>query len=152
MKKNVIISISGTQTTIDGDEEHIELVTPGTLSRKGGAYLLSYQETTLSGLDGTETTFYIRPDFITLLRSGSINTEMTFERDRKHLSAYETSTGMVTVGVNTHSIAASIDDTGGSIDIRYVIDVENLSTGENHFHILVQEPRSAPAPAAGLIM
>ena len=57
MKKNVIISISGTQTSLDGDSEHIELMTPGTLARKGGAYLLSYQETPLSGLDGTETTF-----------------------------------------------------------------------------------------------
>ncbi|MBR2666560.1 MAG: DUF1934 domain-containing protein [Oscillospiraceae bacterium] len=149
MKKNVIISISGTQTSLDGDSEHIELMTPGTLARKGGAYLLSYQETPLSGLDGTETTFHIHPEFITLLRRGSINTEMTFEKGRKHLSAYETAAGVVTVGVNTHSIAASIDDSGGSIDIRYVVDVENLSTGENHFHILVQEPRSASAPVSG---
>ena len=146
MKKNVIISIAGVQTSQEGDSEQIELMTPGTLAREGNAWLLSYQETPLSGLDGTETTFHIRPDLIVLSRTGSINTEMTFEQGRKHLSAYEVEGGVITVGVDTRSIASRLTESGGSIDIHYVVDVENQATGENSFHIQVREPRPFAPP------
>ncbi len=147
-KKNVIISISGKQTSQDGEEEQIELMTPGTLARHAGGWLLSYQETPLSGMEGTETTFHISPDRIVLSRTGSINTEMTFEQGRKHLSAYEVEGGFVTVGVDTRSIAARLSDSGGSIDIHYAVDVENQATGENRFHIQVKEPRPFVSPVS----
>ena len=102
MEKPVIISIKSTQN-MDGQEDTIELVTQGVLrhSEEEG-FALVYPESELTGLEGTLTTFRIAPDRITLLREGTINSEMIFEEGQKHFSLYETPFGGLMLGVNTH--------------------------------------------------
>lgn len=69
MENNVIISIKGKQSYEDMEDETIELVTEGRLDPDGTeGYTLSYQESELTGLEGTLTTFQIEPERITLLR------------------------------------------------------------------------------------
>ena len=54
MENNVIISIRGKQSFEDQEPEIIELVTEGRLSLDGeDGYTLSYQESELTGLEGT---------------------------------------------------------------------------------------------------
>ena len=66
MDKSVIISIKGVQSTEGEQPEVIELVTEGLLAKEGeGAYTLSYQESELTGLEGTLTTFQIEDGRIT---------------------------------------------------------------------------------------
>ena len=85
MEKPVIISIKSTQN-MDGQEDTIELVTQGVLrhSEEEG-FALVYPESELTGLEGTLTTFRIAPDRITLLREGTINSEMIFEEGQNAL-------------------------------------------------------------------
>ena len=108
MEKPVIISIKSTQN-MDGQEDTIELVTQGVLrhSEEEG-FALVYPESELTGLEGgTLTTFRIAPDRITLLREGTINSEMIFEEGQKHFSLYETPFGGLMLGVNTHRAKAA---------------------------------------------
>ena len=56
MEKDVVISIKGIQKYEDTDPDVIELVTAGRLTRVGESYTLSYQESELTGLEGTLTT------------------------------------------------------------------------------------------------
>ena len=66
----MIISIKGVQRYENADPDTMELVTAGRLEREGNSYTLSYQESELTGLEGTLTTFQIEPDRVTLLRVG----------------------------------------------------------------------------------
>ena len=94
MENNVIISIKGKQSYEDMEDETIELVTEGRLDPVGTeGYTLSYQESELTGLEGTLTTFQIEPERITLLRIGEVNSQMVFEQGRRHLSLYDTPYG-----------------------------------------------------------
>ena len=87
MDKSVIISIKGKQSYEDVEDETIELVTEGLLNKEGeGEYTLSYQESELTGLEGTLTTFQVEPDCITLLRMGEFNSQMVFQPGRRHFS------------------------------------------------------------------
>lgn len=70
MEKDVIISIKGVQRYENADPDTMELVTAGRLEREGNSYTLSYQESELTGLEGTLTTFQIEPERITLMRVG----------------------------------------------------------------------------------
>lgn len=71
MENNVIISIQGKQSFEAQDDDTIELVTEGCLEPDGDdGYTLSYQESELTGLEGTLTTFQIERDRVTLLRVG----------------------------------------------------------------------------------
>ena len=90
MEKDVIISIKGTQKYENADPDVIELVTEGRLEREGSSYTLSYQESELTGLEGTLTTFQIEPERVTLLRVGEYNSQMVFQEGRRHMAMYNT--------------------------------------------------------------
>lgn len=142
MDKNVIISIKGKQSFEDVgvDDEVVELVTEGLLAKEGeGEYTLSYQESELTGLEGTLTTFQIEHGRITLMRVGSVNSQMVFEEGRRHLSMYDTPYGALSVGVNTRKMRSSLADTGGDIMIDYAIEIDHAVAGQNLFQINVRE-------------
>lgn len=143
MDKSVIISIKGLQSYEGKENEPIELVTQGRLTGDlDSGYTLSYQESRLTGLEGTLTTFQIDRDRITLMRVGEVNSQMVFQEGRRHLSMYDTPYGALTVGVDTHKAHSSIDETGGDIEINYAIEIDHAVAGENFFRINVRESAS----------
>ena len=139
-KLPVMISVRGEQYFDDVDPNATELMTEGTLEQTEDGFLLSYQETELTGMEGTLTTFRIAPDRITLLREGTINSEMIFEEGQKHFSLYETPFGGLMLGVNTHRAKARIGEGGGSLSIRYALEADSQLIGENAFESQVTEP------------
>lgn len=142
MDNNVIISIRGQQSYENQEQETIELVTEGRLEDEGDAcFTLSYQESELTGLDGTLTTFQIEKDRITLLRMGEFNSQMVFEEGRRHLSLYETPYGALSVGVSTRKMRSDLDVAGGSIEIDYAIEIDHAMAGQNLFQIQVREKK-----------
>lgn len=149
MENNVIISIQGKQSFEAQDDDTIELVTEGCLEPDGDdGYTLSYQESELTGLEGTTTTFHITPERITLHREGTLNSEMIFQEGQKHFSLYETPYGGLMLGVNTHRAKADFGEDGGNLSIRYALEVDSQPIGENAFEIRVTEPQLVP-PAPG---
>ena len=142
MENNVIISIRGKQSFEDQEPEVIELVTEGRLSLDGeDGYTLSYQESELTGLEGTLTTFQIEPERVTLLRVGEVNSQMVFEEGRRHLSMYETPYGALSVGVNTRRMHSDLGLAGGNIEIDYAIEIDHAVAGQNLFRIQVREKK-----------
>ena len=65
MEKEVVISIKGMQNFEGALPDVIELVTEGRLARDGESYTLSYQESELTGLEGTLTTIQVDGDQVT---------------------------------------------------------------------------------------
>ena len=68
MEKDVIISIQGLQHYAGMDSDNIELVTEGKLEDAEGALRLSYQESELTGMEGTVTTFEVKGPQVILTR------------------------------------------------------------------------------------
>ena len=138
MKKDVIISIRGINDVGAGDDA-VELVTDGQYSLENGVAEFSYEESELTGLQGTRTTFRAEPDRLTMTRQGTVNTQMVFEEGRKHYFAYETPLGAITMAVDTHAVETCLGEHGGTVDIRYLVDLTNSVT-RNEFHIGIREP------------
>ena len=139
MEKDVIISIKGMQTYEGSDPDTIELVTQGRLERDGQGYTLSYQESELTGLDGTLTTFQVEGERVTLMRVGEVNSQMVFEQGRRHLSMYNTPYGAMAIGINTRHLQTSLDERGGKIEIDYALEIDHAIAGHNLFRIEVKE-------------
>ncbi len=156
MEKNVLISIKGLQRYDGAPPDLVALVTEGRLTRTGQGYLLSYQESELTGLEGTLTTIQVEEERVTLMREGEFNSQMIFQEGRRHLSMYNTPYGAMSIGVNTRRLSARLDDRGGDIQIDYAVEVDHAVTGRNTFQISVKEaegkrpnrdrPRGAPSP------
>ncbi|MBD5084647.1 MAG: DUF1934 domain-containing protein [Clostridiales bacterium] len=140
MTDNVIISIKGKQLYAESSPDEIELVTSGTLKRDGlGGFTVSYQESELTGLEGTTTKLHIHGGKVTLLREGNINSQMVFEEGRRHLSMYETPYGELSIGVNTRRMRSTLGEAGGDLEIDYAIEIDNLLAGQNLFRMNVKK-------------
>ena len=139
MEKDVVISIKGIQKYEDTDPDVIELVTEGRLTRVGESYTLSYQESELTGLEGTLTTIQVDGEQVTLMRVGEFTSQMVFQEGRRHLSMYNTPYGAMAIGVNTRRLLADLNDHGGDIEIDYAIEVDHAIAGRSIFQIRVKE-------------
>lgn len=137
-KLPVLLSIRGEQYFDDIDPDATELMTEGTLELTETGLLLSYQETELTGMEGTTTTFEMRGAQVILTRSGSVNSQMVFEEGRQHTSLYETPFGELTVDIQTSVLKHNLSERGGVMEIKYSIAVEHTVTGRNCFKIRVK--------------
>ena len=138
MKKDVIISLVGTQEA-DGDKDKIELITEGNFYKKGDDYYVTYKESELTGMEGTTTTIKVQGKKVTLLRFGTNNTQLIFEKGHHHICCYDTAYGAITVGVWANDVKVDINDNGGEIYAAYKIDVDNNAIGKNDFHMQIRE-------------
>jgi len=139
MAQEVMISVKGIQQFEAADKDSIELVTRGSLDREGSMLTLQYEESELTGLEGTLTTIQVEPERVTMLRTGQVNTQMVFQEGRRHLAMYNTPYGAMTVGVNTRHLYAELGEDGGEIEIDYNIEIDHTVTGRNIFRINVKK-------------
>ena len=134
----VLLSIRGEQYFDGVDPDATELMTEGTMELSEGGLTLCYQETALTGMEGTVTTFAVEGGRVTLTRSGSVNSQMIFEVGRQHTSLYETHFGELSVYIQTSRLRHNLTERGGVMEIRYSIAVEHTVTGRNCFKIRVK--------------
>ena len=137
-KLPVTLFIRGEQYFDDVDPDATELVTEGTLELMEEGMRLTYQETSLTGMEGTTTTFEITGPQVTLRRVGTVNSQMVFEEGRQHTSLYETPYGELSVDIQTSALRHNLSDRGGLLEIRYSIAVEHTVTGRTSFKIRVK--------------
>lgn len=137
-KLPVMLSIRGEQYFDDVDPDATELMTEGTLTLREGNLYLSYQESELTGMEGTTTTFAVEGPRVTLMRTGSVNSQMVFEEGKQHTSLYETPFGELTVDIQTSKLIHNLSERGGLMEIKYSIAVEHTVTGRNCFKIRVR--------------
>ena len=137
-KLPVLLSIRGEQYFDDIDPDATELMTDGTLEVTEDGLVLSYEESELTGMEGTTTTFEVCGPRVTLTRSGAVNSQMVFEEGRQHTSLYETPFGELSVDSQTGRLRHNLTERGGIMEIQYSIAVEHTVTGRNCFKIRVK--------------
>lgn len=137
-KLPVLLSIRGEQYFNDMDPDATELMTDGTMELTERGMILTYQETELTGMEGTTTTFTVQGAQVVLTRSGAVNSQMIFEEGRQHTSLYETPFGELPVDIQTSALQHNLSERGGVMEIRYSIAVDHTLTGRNCFKIRVK--------------
>ena len=137
-KLPVLLSIRGEQYFDGIDPDATELMTEGTMALTEDGMVLSYEESELTGMEGTTTTFEVKGPRVTLTRSGAVNSQMVFEEGRQHTSLYETPFGELSVDIQTSELKHNLTERGGLMEIKYSIAVEHTVTGRNCFKIRVR--------------
>ncbi len=137
--KDVIISITGSQYADSDPGEAIELVTDGQYCFKDGKGRLTYEESELTGMAGTRTSFTFKPGEVVLSRKGTLTSQMIFREGAKNTFLYDTPYGSTTMGLDTHSIRSTLGERGGDLEIDYIVDFDHAVVGRNRFKINVKE-------------
>ena len=135
MKQNVILSIRGRQSYLDQEPETLELVTEGVLEDVGNRWILSYEESELTGMSGVTTSFLVERDKITLRRTGKLRSEMVFQEGTVHESLYQIEFGALMISVCANRVLADISHDGGMIDLVYAIELEQTAAGVIDYHL-----------------
>ncbi len=139
MNKDVIISVKGKQISGDEEPNTLELITEGKYYKDEEGYYVTYNESEVTGMDGTTTTIKVSDGIVTLMRVGSVNSQFVFQKGRKHISYYDTSYGVFTIGVFANKVNVSMNDCGGEISVDYHIEIDNSKTGYNDFYMSIRE-------------
>ena len=137
-KLPVLIKVRGEQYFDDIDPDSTELTTDGVMELTEDGMILSSEETELTGMAGTTTTFTVAGPRVVLTRSGSVNSQMVFEEGKQHTSLYETPFGELSIDIQTSRLLHNLTERGGLMEIKYSIAVEHTVTGRNCFKVQVK--------------
>ncbi len=136
--KNVMLKIEGMQQSVDGEENVIELTTEGKLYEKEHATYLVYDETEVSGMDGSTTTVKLARDKVSMKRFGTSNSEMVFEKGKRYVANYMTPYGNFDMEVLTMNMEYNINDANkGNVFIEYHMSLQGLVESKNTLNIKI---------------
>lgn len=136
MDKNAIIKVSSLQLSDDNDK--IEVISKGNFKILEGEYEVSYEESEISGMEGTTTTIKITSEKVILERKGSTESMIIFEDKGSHVSLYNTPYGMLELITNTELLEIDINEEGGKINIDYEIAIAGQDPIKTNLSLDVQ--------------
>ena len=139
MMKDVLISIHSSFSYEEGEEQQMDFTTDGYYFYEDDVGCLSYEETEVTGLEGTRTSLFVMPDQVVVDREGTVTSRMVFKEGLKSAFQYATPFGNANMGINTRRITRNMDGSGGSVEIDYVVDMEHVVASRNKFFITVRE-------------
>jgi len=132
MQKNIMIKLQGSQSVDSQSSDSIELTTAGVIEHSKEGCKIIYEESELTGMQGTITTIIVEKEGkITLNRTGTTNSCLVFEEGQKHVSYYDVGEGAFSISVYTEYLEADINECSGEIEIDYVLEVDNRVMGSN---------------------
>lgn len=138
VKKEVLVRVKGTQTNELGEKDTIELVTEAQMFVRKESYYILYNETALSGMEGTTTSLKIEPTKVTLNRMGTSEQKQTFEEGVYNSGFYVTPYGTMKICVIPSKVEVDLTDTGGHINLEYELQVGHEKISDNELSITVQ--------------
>ena len=133
----VMLNVRGVQRYQDQEPEVIELTTEGTMERQKEVWVLSYEESDLTGLAGVTTAFRVGPRGVVLKRTGKLQNQMIFMEGRRHESLYQIDIGALMIAVRATSVKSDLTEQGGTVDIVYNIEIEDTAMGTMEYHLTV---------------
>lgn len=139
MEESVVISVEGTQKFLGEEKQTIQIVTDGTMKQEGDMVYLSYEESEMTGMEGTTTTFAVGKDNVILTRTGTVQSKMVFEKGKKNVGLYDMGYGALTIGVKARRMKSTLGPNGGRLELSYGIEIEDLAQGLNSFIIDVRK-------------
>ncbi|MBO7395102.1 MAG: DUF1934 domain-containing protein [Ruminococcus sp.] len=130
MKKDVLISLTSIQWQ-DNEKNETELFTRASLSRSGDKDVISYEDTSATGFEGSVTTITVNGnDSASIIRRGTANSVLSLEIGRKHYCQYGTPFGDMRIGVYTHAIDNTIEK-DGRLYLKYTLDLNSSYLSDN---------------------
>ncbi|MBO5576497.1 MAG: DUF1934 domain-containing protein [Ruminococcus sp.] len=138
MKQDVSMKLVSSQS--DGEQkESTELISRAKYEKTEHGYKLTYDESEATGYDGATTTIELfGGEKVVMTRTGSVSSNLVVETGKKHHCVYGTPYGDLMVGVDARYIDCDLDDNGGRLAFKYVIDVNSSYVGDFDISIEVK--------------
>ncbi len=130
VSKVVQFEENGGDTFSDGENgETTTLTTDCTVADKGSRIEIEYEESEITGLEGSRTKVFFdknNPSLVSILREGAVSTALVFEEGRRHLCVYETPYFPIELCVSTLSLENTLSYNGGSMHAEYLVEMNGV--------------------------
>lgn len=134
--KEIIIKIDGTQNFGNEDSNKIELTTTGTIETYDDKKIITYEESELTGMQGTTTKVIVNDNgTVELSRKGTTNSQLVFEEGKKNISYYDTEAGAFSIAVFASYVETNVEEDYGELEIEYVLEVDGTPVGQNEIRL-----------------
>ena len=138
MKENVLISLTSIQWQ-DKEKTETELMTRANYRTEHGKDIISYEDTSATGFEGSVTTITAEGSgSASIVRSGTANSVLSLEIGRKHYCQYGTPYGHLQIGVYTHAIRNTIAR-DGKLYLKYTLDLNSSYLSDNEIIMTIHK-------------
>ena len=121
MIQNRIITITDISRTPDGEDSG-QVITRGCMVGGPEDYTLHFTEM-LDDEHECDTRMHVKNRAcVSILRTGTYNSEMIIEAGRRHNSHYITPYGEFMIGIFARSVESTVEMNGGKLKLNYTID------------------------------
>ena len=135
MKKDVIVSVKGTQLELDLDEP-VEVISRGTYYEKNKKIYIRYEE-----MEENKTTsicmIKISENHIEIIKKGAYPSCMVFEQGKNCMTPYDTPLGKLMIGVTTNEMIILEDEDNLIVKLKYLLDINYQHVSECKVEIRV---------------
>lgn len=137
-EKDVMITLTTKQS--DGtNSEQTEIITKGKYNKFEDGYIISYDESEATGYAGSSTVLTATQNKkVEINRTGTTQSQLIIEKAKKHHCHYGTPYGTVMVGITASEIKSYLDDNGGDLFFKYVIDVNSSFMGDYEVNVNIK--------------
>ncbi len=130
---------------IEDGEEAIELSTEGFMRIEYGRVTLGYEESELTGMEGSSTSIFFdesTPGLVSMHRDGAVSTSLVFERGKRHHCVYNTPIMPFEICVKTIKVENKILGEG-TLVLDYIIEIRGAKAERTKFEISVFDMQEA---------
>lgn len=123
-----------------GEAEEAEILTEGRLITTSQRVELVYEESELTGMEGSVTKLGFDravPELISLLRGGTVSTALVFESRKRHVCVYDTPFSGFEVCVQTIEVRNELL-TKGELYLDYLIEIHGARTERCKMNLTVR--------------
>ncbi|MEE0451675.1 DUF1934 domain-containing protein [Peptacetobacter sp.] len=135
MSNKIIIKTK--QYDVDGNMDTIELKAYGQIIEKKGSIYIKYNQKE-EDME-VKNTIKISEDCIKVIKSGSVNSTMTFTKGNKHTNKYATPQGIFLIDTKVNDFKISNGEKKLEVHLDYMIEIQNMFAGRNKMIIKVEK-------------
>ena len=135
MSNKIIIKTK--QYDVDGNMDTIELKAYGQIIEKKGSIYIKYNQKE-EDME-VKNTIKISEDCIKVIKSGSVNSTMTFTKGNKHTNKYATPQGIFLIDTKLNDFKISNGEKKLEVHLDYMIEIQNMFAGRNKMIIKVEK-------------
>ena len=135
MSNKIIIKTK--QYDVDGNMDTIELKAYGQIIEKNGSIYIKYNQKE-EDME-VKNTIKISEDCIKVIKSGSVNSTMTFTKGNKHTNKYATPQGIFLIDTKVNDFKISNGEKKLEVHLDYMIEIQNMFAGRNKIVIKAEK-------------
>ncbi len=142
MEEKYLLSVCGKQYVNEG-EDQVDLQTSASYVLKGTTRYISYKEYDPRNPEvHHRTTVKVdENNVVTVIKGGEISHNLILEEGQRHRCEYRTPYGNMSLGIYTERVNINLNDNGGSVSVRYNIDIENELVSTNELTLNIEEAK-----------